>query len=192
VPVHCRCLAVASLLLAVLVPAQQPAAGAEPTAWLPLQPGARWVYAVERAENQGWVDAGTSTVTAEIGGTLADGRRVHQLRVEATGERAPRFEQWSVEADGVRRFSSRDPFVRGAIDAGAAPMQWLSLPAAPSTSWQWQGPHDLVADPEGLSWSHEAAIVAPDARIGVPAGGYRATHVRVASKRNGTVQPRSR
>jgi len=147
---------------------------------MPLQVGARWVYDVTRTSLPPTKPV-RSTVVDEGRCVLPDGEEVHQLRVETAGENAPRFEAWSLGDAGIRRFLALDDRVRGAIDFASAPLRWLDWPARKGDSWRWQGKHDVAFASDGHGWTHQATVVGTEEAITVPAGSFRAVHVRVES-----------
>ena len=162
---------------------------AEP--WLPLQPGTRWVYHVQRQTGRSKHES-TCTVTVDGQGALASGERVFLLRLDASGEPAPRFQCWSLAADGVRQHLG-DARRRGDLDHDAAPMHWLRIGDTGRShgieqQWQWTGPHDTAIDPQGRPWQHRAVRLSHDELVDVEAGKFRAAHVRVESQRDGTTQ----
>lgn len=179
---HARIVAVA---FAATTLAQAPTPAAHDL--MPLQVGSEWVYdatvtSLARSKPV------RSTVTAEAKCVLADGREVHQLRVETADEKSPHFEAWSVGDDGITRFLAVDARRRGAIAFDATPLAWLRLPGKAGSQWQWQGKHDIaVAFPE-RGWTHVAEIVAGEELVAVPAGSFRAVHVRVVSSHDGQAQ----
>jgi hypothetical protein len=154
---------------------------------LPLHAGATWTYETEFPEVPRSKPV-RSVVVDEGGTTLADGRRVHQLRVETEGAPSPRFEHWCVDERGVQRLLARDAAVRGEVDATATALAWLRLDAG--DAWQWQGAHDLVRDEQGRPWQHRAEVKGRDVHVRTPAGAFRAVHVAVRSDRDGVTQLR--
>ena len=173
-----------------LVIAQQPVATApQPAPWLPLQPGACWVYSEQVVGSRGALPERTRTVTVDGQGALPDGQRVYQLRIETAGEAAPHFQCWSLAADGVRQHLG-DVRRRGALDLDAGPMHWLAIGNGIQKEWQWTGPHDTAVDPMARPWQHRAELVDDDEQVFVMAGAFRAAHIRVQSQRDGTTQLR--
>ncbi len=166
-------------LLLVSVAAQQP----EPPPLLPLHEAARWTYAVERQAAAGAaIAASTLEVVDEGGFTLPDGARVHQLRVTAGDGTPPTFVCRSVRADGVYEHRCEHPARRGTIDLDAVPLRVVALPLPADARWHGFGclanGDDVHAD-----WLHQTTLLARDVAVAVPAGEFRAVHVRIRSTR---------
>lgn len=151
---------------------------------LPLHEDARWTYDVERNAERGRIPAKESSEVVDEGGfTLPDGERVHQLRV--SGGRAGTFEGWSVRQDGVFLHSYLRPEQRGGLLVGAAPIRVVALPLGHAATWEWEGPLAGVEGGTPCMWKHRATLVAAAEEVTVPAGTFRAVHVKIVSEYGG-------
>lgn len=154
---------------------------------LPLRVGNRWDYTVTTTNGVTKPTTATSTAYDEAACTLPDGTELHQLRV-TTADGVTMFEHWSSGTEGVCRHPTADRRRRGALGSGPA-MRMLPAASQPPAEWEWQGPHDLVADEQGRDFTHRGTNLGA-ARITVGAGTFATTHVRIESLRDGVVQVR--
>lgn len=165
------------------------AAQAEVSPLLPLHEAARWTYAVEYRTAR---DAPTGPTQLELvdegAFTMPDGTRVHQLR-RTLGDAAPTFACWSVRDDGIHEHRCEHPARRGTMDLDAVPLRLLALPLRTGARWQWLGCLADAGD-EHADWRHQATLLATDAAVTVPAGTFRAGHVRIRSERPGALRER--
>lgn len=181
-------------------PAARPQAAAPlqaPESWLPLRPGATWVYDVAVGGNVRRV-SWRVTGSAEVGGAEA-ARRVWQVHV-TDGERDC-FVYFASDRDGVRRFANAIVLNMPGLDPAGPAALLLPGPVGIETRWRTAEREVLVAgahtdlDPtvvlppepnderEAATLPLDGTLRDPSARVVVPAGTFVAAHVRLEQER---------
>lgn len=170
-----------------LLPAQGPAAET-PTAnsgvhYLPLGEGTTWTWHVTRKDADG---ASERDETSRVWGTVpaGDGKPVAQVQTRRDG-----YVSWDYLAarnDGV--FTYHNAYLGGLRGVGGVDARLLPAPVGATTQWEWNeqlsyqtsgdGPGP---DPETTRVHHLAKLLAIDEVVTVPAGIYKAVHVRIAA-----------
>ncbi|MFT7535316.1 MAG: hypothetical protein ACI85K_001268 [Hyphomicrobiaceae bacterium] len=163
-----------------------------------LRAGASWQYLVTQKspEQPAAGEPSLHKVTAESTAHMPDGTELHQLRVGRGEQGITTFELWSVTGDQVLQHAIKSMLRRGSLHAAAASMQiWQrnKLDAVRPQQWQWLGPllgADLGsgnrAGESGVGeWHHRAESLGNES-IDVPAGRFKAEHIRIRSEQDGS------
>jgi len=161
-------------------PAPPPNSGAH---FLPLAEGTTWTWHVTRDDGDRRTERDeTSVVWGEV--PARDGTTVAQLRT-TRGEHVS-WSYWAARDDGVHVY--RNAYLGRLRGAGRDRERLLPAPVGATSKWEWDEQRTVQTmgggkppDPESLRVHHQAELLAMTAPVTVPAGSYRAVHVRIVS-----------
>jgi hypothetical protein len=168
----------ASILLHVAVwssvmlaaPAQQKAKRHDAAAWVPTEEGSNWTYRRVTTDLAVQGTPGEARIGRGLFGTYrrADGSRWHLVAVHDGGTSAG-WEHWNTEGPGLLVQTTPTPLASG----DAATQCVLAGPVGAVNRWEWE------VEERSVTVVHRATLVAFDEAVSVPAGPFRAVHVRV-------------
>lgn len=170
----------ATTLLLVPLPGQKPAPNAT-ASYLPLAPGAEWVYECTDGRNPTVELRWRST--RPIDAPKKSGR-CWEIRVRRGTYRS--WEYWGARADGIYQHPRRSLGPMRGVSA-RKPTRWIPGPIGATTKWKWTDTGSVQTSGGGpgpsaeeLRMQYEGRIVSMAEKVAVPAGTFTAVRVEIS------------
>jgi len=140
------------------------------SAYVPTEEGTNWIYRKTSTDREVPGAPGEARIGKGLFGTYLrpDGSRWHLVAVH-DGSGGGRYEHWNTEGPGLLVQATPTAIELAEVQSSCP----LAAPVGAVNRWEWE----VKAKDETVV--HRASLVAFDERITVPAGTFRAVHVRV-------------
>ncbi|MBP8301130.1 MAG: hypothetical protein KA020_12250 [Planctomycetes bacterium] len=177
-------------------PPTHPESGA---AYLPLTQGSSWTWRLTR-HNDADQGNGSQSVREEVafdfGEVKSDAGPCHQLLMTSSDHASVNTAYWSADATGIYEFDHR--YMQGIRGPGRTRTRLVPAPLGVETRWMWnyqlsyQTMGKVERDPEHDKVSCVGELLAMAEDVTVPAGVFKAAHIRITSSCAWWQQPQVR
>lgn len=179
--------AAATVRIAAQDPAQDPApARVHPdsgAAYLPLVQGSSWKWRVSRHSDDS--QSVSEVVAWDYGEVPSEAGPCHQLLLTSSDQADVNADYWSADATGIYEYDHR--YLASIRGPGRTRTRLVPAPLGVETRWTWtyqlsyQTEGEVERDPEHDKVSCVGELLAMSEEVTVPAGVFRAAHVRLTS-----------